>query len=124
MYQDPNENWHRPDYNYARCLSISTPPSWRDVLLLNSIPLGFQKDSEHIWSGNWPPDGGRGLSGADSVISRPFWGRPAESLLARFDCSQFACQEISLILISSVTQVDQAVLSKTQIMAEMQSCRC
>lgn len=36
-------------------------------------------------------------------------GRSAEFWLTRFDCSQMSCQEIFLILISSVTKVDQAV---------------
>lgn len=57
--------------------------------------------------------------------SRSPFGRLTEFWLTWFDCSQIACQEISLILISSVTKVDQVVLSKTQITAELQcSCRC
>lgn len=83
---------------------------------LDLIPLGFEMDAEHIWSGPWPcvwP------AGPQRELA-PLSGRPAESLRARSGCSQIICQEISLILISSVTKVDQAVLSKTGMMAEMQ----
>lgn len=48
-----------------------------DAQLWNSILLGFQRDSKHIWSGNWPSlCRGRGLGGAD--CRRSFRGRPAE----------------------------------------------
>lgn len=123
-----NENWHQPDYNYPCTLSISmqhTPLSARGFLFLDAILLwvsvGFWAHLEWQLAIHLVDKRTAELT----AWSRSPFGRPTEFWLTWFDCSQIACQEISLILISSVTKVDQAVLSKTQIMAELQcSCRC
>lgn len=86
----------------------STPASW-----------GFVVES-HSARASWriPSTSGAASGRNDSVVYGGagfllnFW-RPDS------DAPRIICQEISLILISSVTKVDQAVLSKTQIKPQM-----
>lgn len=120
-----NENWHQPDYNYPCTLSISV-----QFTLLRLFVFGSHStlSSDGFWAHlEWQlaihlVD--RSTAELTAWVRSPF-GCPDEFQLTWFDCSQIACQEIFLILISSVTKVDKAVLSKTQIMAELQcSCRC
>lgn len=126
--REHNENWHHPDYNYPHTLYISvqcTPLSQRGFLFFGCHSAW---SSDTFWAHlEWQ----LAIRLVDkSTAELTAWSpspfrRPTEFLLTWFDGSQIACQEISLILISSVTKVDQAVLSKAEIMAELQcSCRC
>lgn len=85
-----------------------------------ALCFGCCLDSGHIWSCNWPSIWPTRTQHKWQHEFGLLSEHPAEFQLTWLDFPHILCQEIFLILISSVTKVDHAVLSKTQIMAELQ----